>query len=209
MIPIHHYGKAPTTGLRGASGWKAGCDAVLSVLADRDEITGKVSGRELALAKSREYDEGAIAPFELRFVSLGTDDDGDEFGSCYVEPLLDQAPTLTAAKKAREPKRLVVFRQAFAELVLTPIRVHGDGPEVRAARVSDVKAEFDRRWPTAETEPKKRANAVRMAFQRALEDATKSEFATDCQDGVEWIWRVTKAEDGGSVVYLHAMPPAT
>ncbi len=44
MIPIHHYGKAPTTGLRGASGWKAGCDAVLSVLAERNEITGQVSG---------------------------------------------------------------------------------------------------------------------------------------------------------------------
>jgi RecA-family ATPase len=103
MIPVHHYGKAATTGLRGASGWKAGCDTILSVLADRNEVTGKVSNRELALAKSRDFEEGAIAPFELRFVRLGTDDDGDDFGSCYVEPLLDRAPII--AGERRRPRK--------------------------------------------------------------------------------------------------------
>jgi hypothetical protein len=73
VVPVHHYGKSPKTGLRGASGWRAGCDAVISCIADRDEISGVVSGHELALAKSRQHQEGPVAPFELAFESLGVD----------------------------------------------------------------------------------------------------------------------------------------
>ena len=72
MIPVHHYGKTAATGLRGGSGWRAGADVVLSVIADRKELTGEVTGRELAVAKARDGIEGPIAPFALTFVSLGS-----------------------------------------------------------------------------------------------------------------------------------------
>jgi RecA-family ATPase len=42
VIPIHHYGKSAATGLRGGSAWRAGADVVLSVIAERNELTGKV-----------------------------------------------------------------------------------------------------------------------------------------------------------------------
>jgi RecA-family ATPase len=38
VLPLHHYGKAATTGLRGSSAYRGGADVVLSVLCDRDEI---------------------------------------------------------------------------------------------------------------------------------------------------------------------------
>jgi RecA-family ATPase len=59
MVPVHHYGKSAETGLRGASAFRAGADVVISVLADRNESTGEVTRRRLALAKSRTRDEGA------------------------------------------------------------------------------------------------------------------------------------------------------
>jgi hypothetical protein len=201
VIVVHHYGKGTGTGLRGASAWRGGCDAVLSVLAERNETTGNVSNRELALAKSRLDPEGPIAPFILHFVSLGVGEDGEEFGACYVEPLLGQAPTLggPGKKVAREAPSTRAFRAAFVEVmardVLT-IRVMGSGPQVRAVRLSDVRAAFDRRYATDETDAKRRKDALKSAFKRALK-ATSHEFATEFQDGHELIWSVTHG--GGSI----------
>ena len=50
IIPVHHYGKAASTGLRGSSAFRGAADAVLSVLAERDELTGKSDNRSLCLA---------------------------------------------------------------------------------------------------------------------------------------------------------------
>lgn len=71
VLPVHHYGKSEETGLRGASAWRAGADVVLSVTADRNQITGKVSNRRLSLAKARSGEEGEIGGFELQFVRIG------------------------------------------------------------------------------------------------------------------------------------------
>jgi hypothetical protein len=54
---------APTTGLRGASGWKAGRDAILSVLVDVEEITGTAKNPNWPLAKARGGEAGPVAPF--------------------------------------------------------------------------------------------------------------------------------------------------
>jgi hypothetical protein len=145
VAPVHHFGKAITTGLRGASAYKGGTDIILAVLADIDETTGVASNRRLALAKTRDDEPGPIAPFDLSFVKLGEHKNGKPFGSCYVKPQLDQTFTKTAKSK-KDPQALAVFRQAFAELPTIPHRVRGDGPEVKAVHVLDVKAEFAKRW---------------------------------------------------------------
>jgi hypothetical protein len=196
MIPVHHYGKGIGTGLRGASGWKGGCDAVISVLADRDEVSGNVSRRELALAKSRDYPEGPISPFTLTFVSLGTDEDGEEFGSCYVEPELTKPSTITTAKKAkREPESLIQFRTAFEQAVkkgCTRSMVRENGAKVNAVRLSDVRDQFSKSYPADESDPNKRRDAVRQAFKRASTKAISTdEFGLECVDDVEWVWAVS------------------
>ena len=100
MIPIHHYGKGAETGLRGASAWRAGCDAVLSIMAERNNITGVVSGHTLALAKSRVGEEGPVGAFGLRTMLLGVDEDGDELTSCYVVPEVTAKQTVAARREA-------------------------------------------------------------------------------------------------------------
>ena len=84
VIPIHHFGKDPATGLRGASAWRGAADVVISVTADIDPLSGRVSNRALAIAKARDAEQGPIAAFRLDYVKLGTDKDGEEFGSCVV-----------------------------------------------------------------------------------------------------------------------------
>jgi AAA domain/Bifunctional DNA primase/polymerase, N-terminal len=196
IMPIHHYGKMSTTGLRGASGWKAGCDAILSVLANIDQFTGKVSGyRELALAKSRDGEAGPVAPFDLVYSHLGTDSDGDDFGSLYVEPLLDKASTIATSVKAKpDSDALTVFRAAFTECVCIPYRVRGTGPVLSAVRLDAVRAEFVKRWPTGETAAKKRNDAIRSAWRRGKADALKRGFSFEStSDGIEMVWLIAKS----------------
>jgi hypothetical protein len=115
VMPVHHYGKTATTGLRGSSGWRAGADVVLSAIAERKESTGEITGRELALAKARDGIEGPISPFVLEFAELGTDDDGDPFGTCIVVPRLGDPP-LSGPSAMPLPRRSMpaALRSAFA-----------------------------------------------------------------------------------------------
>jgi hypothetical protein len=83
---VHHYGKNPESGLRGASAWKGSADVIEGVLADIDPLSGKASNRELVCTKARDGDQGPVSPFELQFVELGLDEDNEIYGSCCVVP---------------------------------------------------------------------------------------------------------------------------
>jgi AAA domain len=117
VVPIHHYGKTATTGLRGGSAWRAGADVVLSVLCDRNELTGEVSNRQLALAKARDGIEGPIAPFDLTFAELGKD--GDEpFGTLIVQP--SERPTKRASKSLTAEMKLALTALANCDSIKPP-----------------------------------------------------------------------------------------
>ena len=99
VMPVHHYGKGAETGLRGASAWRAGSDSVLSITADRNQLTGLVTDHSLWLAKSRVGEEGPVGAFALRVMLLGHDEDGDEMTSCYVVPSVVQRVTVAERRE--------------------------------------------------------------------------------------------------------------
>ena len=101
-IPVHHYGKGAETGLRGASAWRAGSDAVLSVTADRNQLTGLVTNHSLWLAKSRVGEEGPLGEFDLNTMFVGLDEDDEELTSCYVVPKIVRQTTLAERKQSEE-----------------------------------------------------------------------------------------------------------
>jgi hypothetical protein len=115
VVPVHHFGKSPTTGLRGASAWRATADAVLAVLGDRNEQTGDVKDRALAVSKLRDGVEGPLAPFALREIELGTDRDGDPWTTCVVCPALGEAVIASVSKRQRK-------MSANATMALTALR---------------------------------------------------------------------------------------
>jgi len=203
IVLVHHYGKTAETGLRGASAWRGGIDQLLSVLADRNEVTGDVTIRELAVAKNRGGPEGPIGPFELEFVQLGLRENLKPWGSLVVVPRLDLPPTMqTARKKPAGTKPQRTFDDAFAEAIIageTYKTFNGTGPTVRAVRiVPTLKDIFFAKYQTGEDDPKKtdaqneatRVDAKRKAFQRAMRNLP-AKYATDEHNGVEWIWLVT------------------
>jgi hypothetical protein len=204
VIPIHHYGKSSTAGLRGGSLWKGTADVVLSTTCDKDETTGDTKNRQLSIAKARDGKEGPIAKFDVEFVELGNDDKGRPFGAMIVRPDFN-APTDGREKKKRpggvNQQR---FIDAFNEAMLAPrdFRVRGDGPTVKAVKLEYVRAEFFKRHVTGQTglseedagdikRSKRRvADANRKAWQRQLGNLPLGFYTETAPDGTEWIWRL-------------------
>ncbi len=190
MAPVHHYGKNPESGLRGASAWKGSADIVEGVLADVDPLSGRTSNRELVCTKARDGEQGPISPFELEFIKLGVDADGEDYGSCCVIPMEGNSRFDKTAKVSKGQR---VIQDAFNEVmdglakVITPRAGMG---EVKAVKVTDVREEFDRRYAVDEGDPVKAAAAKRMAFKRALDRLSPAQFGAGSAEGADWIWRV-------------------
>jgi len=174
VIPIHHYGKSAETGLRGASAWRAGSDVVLSVLADRDQVTGKCNNRRLTLAKSRSESEGWQGAFKLTFVPTGNNEDDEETGACYVELCSnDNADQQEKHKKLSSDAK--AYCQSLGALLGDKgekIRPYGsEGPEVIAVNREDIRQEFYRARPADGDDEKKINEARRKAFKRGEDQA--------------------------------------
>jgi AAA domain len=190
MAPVHHFGKNLDSGLRGASAWRGSVDIIEGVLADLDPLTGKASNRELVCTKARDGEQGPLSPFELEFVTLGLDAEGEQYGSCCVVPIIGQSRFEKAAKLSKSQRAL---RDAFAEALDTTgktITPRCDMRPVRAAKVTDIRKEFDRRYVVDEADPVKAANAKRMAFKRAVDLLPLSEFGAGSVEGIDWIWKL-------------------
>jgi hypothetical protein len=162
----------------------------------------------LALAKAHDGEAGPVGPFDLEFVELGRDSDGDAFGSAYVVPRLDRVPSIMTPAPFREPESLMIFRQAFIDVAISssfPYWVRGSGPEVKAVRLLDVKAEFANRYPTGEADEEGRKDAIRSAFNKAKKAAReRNAFAFEADDNeTELVW----ALDNRTIVLKGKAPP--
>jgi hypothetical protein len=196
MVPVHHFGKDTQTGLRGASAWRAGCDTVLSVLAERDQTTGQCSDRRLALTKSRVGEEGWTAPFELRFVNLGEDCDGDEYGACYVEAGRPE-DIITTVKEKGPPRYAKVYLDALSVVVGDrgrKVRPFGsEGSEVTAVDREDIRGEFYRLWPADGEDEQARTAAKCKSFNRGERWATDHRLIASYEVGARhMVWLLLK-----------------
>jgi hypothetical protein len=191
---VHHYGKNPASGLRGASAFKGCSDLVLGSLAEVDPLSGQASDRELVCTKARDGVQGPISPFELAFVKLGLRDDGEPYGSVHVVPTPEGQSRFDKIAKLSKSQRTI--RDAITEVldargkIITPRA--GMSP-VTAVRVTDVQEEFDRRYVVpskGKPDPEKIKHAKYVAFKRALDNLPIKEFGAGSLNGEDWIWRV-------------------
>ena len=187
---VHHYGKNPESGLRGASAWKGSADVIEGVLADIDPLSGKASNRELACAKARDGEQGPMSAFELQFVELGLDEDNEVYGSCCVVPSegtsrFDKAPAPTKGQRAIINAINEVLNGAAQTIV-----PRADMDPVKAAKVTDIRKDFDRFYVVDDTDPMKAAHSKRMAFKRALDGLNPFKFGQGAVDGANWVWNL-------------------
>lgn len=190
VMPIAHHGKNAETGVRGASAYGAGADAILSVLGVTDPLSGKISKRSLALTKSRRGGTGPLGAFEVRSHVLGLDEDGDPITAGYVafaEGAEEAAPQAMAKPKSKVPRD-------FTDALNEALSDHGkdyaipNGPTVKAVNVTEVRNNFARRYITGN--PENTTSAKLKAFTRAL-TAAKGEGmigGVSLSQNVELIW---------------------
>ncbi|MFM9163388.1 MAG: AAA family ATPase, partial [Methylocystis sp.] len=195
VIPIHHYGKAADTGLRGASAWHAGSDVVLSVQADRDQISGTCDNRRLSLAKSRYAPEGLKAPFELCYVKIGENDDGEEEGACFVEPkTTSNAPSGIKRHSTKLTRAARIYFDVLSAIIVSKGKqicpLDSDPSTITAVDRADIKQEFYPSWPAqGSLNPSLQHEARRKAFVRGECEALRLKIiATREIEGRRYVW---------------------
>jgi AAA domain len=191
MAPVHHYGKNPESGLRGASAWKGSADIVQGVLADIDPMSGRASNRELVCAKARDGEQGPISAFELEFVVLGHDAEGEVYGSCCVVPTGGKSRFDETAARSKGQRAIQDAINEALDGRGKLIAPRADMATIKAAKVTDVRAEFDRRYVVDEADPAKAADTKRKAFKRALDHLSPAQFGAGSAEGSDWIWKTT------------------
>jgi AAA domain len=176
-VHCHHYGKTASTGLRGSSARRANADAVLSVLADRNELTGESGNRSLALAKARDGEEGPIGPFELELVDLGNG---------VASRAVTSTPQPIAGAKVKTPTKA----NATALRALFAIGKEGKIPPECDEIPVGVKCCTKEQWKeyaikcgiTSSNEP----HAQWMAFKRAYENLVGPNVGV----WEDWVWPI-------------------
>lgn len=189
IAPVHHYGKTHESGLRGASAFRGGADAIISIMAHRDDPKGKVGDRSVALAKSRTGKEGHICGFDLVHVTLGTDDDGDEYGDAVIVPNT-KAPS--AGKQRKEPPSSIDLRAAFAAASKEEGSIQPQltgSCHCRAVPAIAVRMEFAKLRRKHGTDEKRSADAARKSFDDALRRLSEEFARAEDGHGVTWMWR--------------------
>jgi AAA domain len=78
VLPVHHFGKDETKGMRGSIALKAAADTVI-------EVTGTEGTRTAKIEKQKDGEAGGTFAFKLKPVDLGQDEDGEAITSCIVE----------------------------------------------------------------------------------------------------------------------------
>ena len=188
VLGIDHFGKAVETGTRGTSAKEAAADVVLALLANKS-ISGEVTNPRLCVRKRRGGPSGVEYQFATKIVELGTDEDGERLTSLAIE--------FGTAVPASEPdskwtRSLATLRKIMMALLADAgedMRPFADGPTVRAIRSETVRHEFHRQYATADTDPKKKQEARKKAYQRAVRTAQDRGLLNVREiDGVEWLW---------------------
>lgn len=110
VMLVHHTGKDAARGARGHSSLRAATDTEI-------EVQNEDGNRAAIVTKQRDYQGGETFAFNLKSVTLGTDQDGDEVTSCVVEEA--DSGEFSAARKAAKGrgKNQQIIMDAFDQMV--------------------------------------------------------------------------------------------
>jgi hypothetical protein len=200
-----HHKNAAGSGPRGHTSLYAGFETALEV--SRDKETKDFNKREIRSvknAKQREGEDGSKWDFVLQGIQLGIVNQYGRpvFSAVVEEPQESEVPTRKFKPGAggyviKSMRTRLIFR-----CLLEAIRLHGEKPAPGVKVPAGVGLVVHRdRWrdvlmskaETGQDDPKKRAESVRKAIQRASEAFAEWGIA-----GVDypWIWRTAKSVEG-------------
>jgi hypothetical protein len=193
VLGVHHHGKDVSRGPAGSFALKAASDVVLSVFAETDN-EGNVTGRRITVSKLRDGQTGWGCDFTLVPHKIGTDDEGIDIMSAYLEPTTGTAGF--GRPRPTKPKNHSQASSAFEEAVVEALDkfganrpLNGIGPETRVVPLAKVRDVFHEHYkPEGHSDHPQ--DAIRSAFNRALKDARKKGTIDEGQwNNTDWIWQ--------------------
>jgi hypothetical protein len=182
---VHHSPRSDNDRGAGSNALDGAMDCGWSVARDGDKAT-------VTVKIMKDGPEGESWVFVLVPVQVGTTRTGKPIMTCVVDIEQASSQAAKAQSKVREPGSVREFRAAFIEALDATGQsfVPRSGcPVVRAVELRIVRGEFERRHATGETDTRKRADAQRKAFIRAMKKLS-GEFSTCVQEDQEWIWQI-------------------
>ena len=193
VLGVHHLGKDLSRGPAGSFALRATSDVVLTVFADGDS-EGHVSGRRLTVYKLREGPSGWGCDFTLVPHKIGTDDEGIDITSAYLEPMNGTAGF--GRPRPTKPKSQSQASSAFEEAVVEALDkfganrpLNGIGPETRVVPLAKVRDVFYEHYKP-EGRSDNPQDASRSAFNRGLRDARKKGTIEQGKwNDTDWIWQ--------------------
>jgi len=110
IMLVHHTGKDIARGARGHSSLRAATDTEIEVQAEEET-------RAAIVTKQRDYQGGETFAFDLKTITLGIDQDGDNVTSCIIEPR--NGDEFQAAKKAAKGRgrNQQIIMETFDQMV--------------------------------------------------------------------------------------------
>jgi KaiC/GvpD/RAD55 family RecA-like ATPase len=120
VAAVHHFGKETSRGGRGHSLLQCGVDTVIEV--DRSAATGIATA---VITKQRDGPTCQQIAFQLREITLGTNQDGDPVTSCVVKPI-------AASTKAQAKPKLSAAQARALELLKEALARNGQIPPTNA-----------------------------------------------------------------------------
>jgi hypothetical protein len=184
MLLVHHFGKNPETGLRGAQAWNGSSDVTIAVLANINQLTGVISERSLSLVKTRAGAQGPLLAFTLETIRLGVDEDGDEIRTCVAK--IDTNPRLPPMQRSgKGPGKIEGAFRAACRLAFDESNVSWKGK--RLAKLDDIKNKFFALYPVRAYSPTKKNETLRRAWTRATHLLPEGWSIEKDPDGIEWL----------------------
>ncbi len=110
ILTVHHTGKDTARGARGHSSLRAATDTEI-------EIANEDGARAAMVTKQRDHNGGETFAFDLKNVSLGHDQDGDEVTSCVVEPVDSEDFKAAVAQKKGLGGNQKIIADTFDQMV--------------------------------------------------------------------------------------------
>jgi hypothetical protein len=98
VLAVHHTGKEDSKGMRGSSALFAGADFVMEIFKNK---VGDRFEHGAMLSKSRDDVTGTSFGFELKRVTVGVDDEGDDVTTCVIEAVQKEV-----SKTPKRPRKL-------------------------------------------------------------------------------------------------------
>jgi hypothetical protein len=120
VILVHHSGKDSTKGARGWSGLRGAADAQIEIVRAGDDRAAVIDKQKDGAGEGDEY------AFDLKTVSVGTDEDGEDITSCVLEHIA----TVPKAERKKEPKGTV--EKLVLKVITELTELAGEGVHVTA-----------------------------------------------------------------------------